>query len=77
MARGPGVGPARSSSKSGIAEITGGRLRAVEGQTEASQALFTADEQAEISRRLDEIKQLVREKFELTERAVGCNRAAP
>jgi hypothetical protein len=34
---------------------------------EASNAPFTPDEQAEISRRLDEIKNLVREKFELTD----------
>jgi hypothetical protein len=34
---------------------------------EASNAPFTPDEQAEITRRLDEIKQLVREKFELTD----------
>jgi len=35
-------------------------------QPEASNAPFTPDEQAEISRRLDEIKQLVRENFDLT-----------
>jgi len=34
---------------------------------EASNAPFTPDEQAEITRRLDEIKQLVRETFELTD----------
>jgi hypothetical protein len=34
---------------------------------EASNAPFTPDEQAEITRRLDEIKHLVREKFELTD----------
>jgi hypothetical protein len=32
---------------------------------DASNAAFTPDEQAEITRRLDEVKQLVREKFEL------------
>ena len=35
--------------------------------TEASNAPFTPDEQAEITRGLDEIKQLVRKKFELTD----------
>jgi uncharacterized membrane protein YraQ (UPF0718 family) len=35
-------------------------------QGEASNEPFTADEQAEIARRLDEIKQLVRNQFELT-----------
>jgi hypothetical protein len=34
---------------------------------EVSNQPFTADEQTEISRRLGEIKQLVREKFELTD----------
>jgi hypothetical protein len=33
---------------------------------DASNAPFTADEQAEIARRLDEVKQLVRDQFELT-----------
>ena len=41
-------------------------LAAVE-QWESSNEPFTADEQAEISNRLDEVKQLVREKFELTD----------
>jgi len=34
---------------------------------QVSNAPFTADEQAEISRRLDDVKQLVRERFELTD----------
>jgi hypothetical protein len=37
------------------------------GGPEASNALFTPDEQAEISRRLDEINTLVRQQFEVTE----------
>jgi hypothetical protein len=39
---------------------------------EVSNAPFTPDEQAEISHRLDGIKQLVREKFELTEQQLAA-----
>jgi hypothetical protein len=38
----------------------------------ASNAPFTADEQAEISNRLDEVKQLVREQFELTDEQLAA-----
>ena len=39
---------------------------------DASNAPFTPDEQAEISNRLDEVKQLVREKFELTDEQLAA-----
>jgi hypothetical protein len=41
-------------------------------QPDASNAPFTPDEQAEIANRLDEIKQLVREQFELTDEQVAA-----
>jgi hypothetical protein len=43
------------------------RVVAASQAADASNAPFTRDEQSEISRKLDEIKKLVRERFELTD----------
>lgn len=47
-------------------------IMATSQAADASNAPFTPDEQTEISNRLDEVKQLIREKFELTDEQLAA-----
>jgi hypothetical protein len=50
------------------------KILAAAQTADASNAPFTPDEQAEIGRRLDEVKQLVRDQFELTDEQLALDR---